>query len=255
MGLCMPLTKTIKQTEQQDEGTTVSDGITFYEQKRADGTPDGMQKRSDGKGDLSKEELRKERIHRILEDPPTKEQLEIELHRVRGIRKGFEALRGILMAVITAAAAAALAATLFLPILRIYGTSMMPTLDEHDVVMAVKTDKISQGELVAFYFNNKILVKRVIAGPGQWVDIDSDGNVSVDGRVLDEPYLQTKSKGTTTDINYPYQVPDGKYFVMGDHREVSVDSRNSEIGCVGKDQLVGRIVFRIWPLQHLGPVK
>ena len=114
--------------------------------------------------------------------------------------------------IITVAAGAALVATLLLPILRIYGTSMAPTLEEKDIVVAVKTNHIHQGELVAFYFNNKILVKRVIAGPGDWVDIDEAGNVNLNGRALDEPYLISRSKGQTTDIQYPYQVPDGKYF-------------------------------------------
>ena len=198
---------------------------------------------------------RRERTQQMMQDPPSREQLEQELVRVRTDRKRGRVLRSIVMTIITVAVAAALVSTLFLPILRIYGTSMAPTLEEKDLVVAVKTNHVHQGELVAFYFNNKILVKRVIAGPGDWVDINEAGDVIVNGRALSEPYLTSKSKGQTTDITYPYQVPDGKYFLMGDHRETSIDSRNSQIGCIGQDRMVGRILLRVWPLSHFGLVR
>lgn len=161
----------------------------------------------------------------------------------------------VILIILTVAAAAALIAAVFLPILRIYGTSMSPTLQEGDVVVAMKTGSVHQGELAAFYFNNKILVKRVIAGPGDQVDIDDAGNVTVNGRALDEPYLTSRSKGNTTDLTYPYQVPKGRYFLMGDHRETSMDSRNSQIGCIGQDRMAGRILLRVWPLRRFGLVK
>ena len=183
------------------------------------------------------------------------QQLEQELVRVRTDRKRGRVLRSIVMTIITVAAAAALVSTLFLPILRIYGTSMAPTLEEKDLVVAVKTNHVHQGELVAFYFNNKILVKRVIAGPGDWVDINEAGDVIVNGRALSEPYLTSKSKGQTTDITYPYQVPDGKIFVMGDHRATSSDSRNTAVGCVAQEQVVGRVVLRVWPLNKISVIE
>ena len=155
---------------------------------------------------------------------------------------------------VVVAAAAVLVAVLLLPVLQIYGTSMSGTLDAGDVVVSVKTNDLEAGDVVAFYYNNNILVKRVIAHAGQWVDIDGDGNVYVDGRELDEPYVSEKALGETN-ITLPYQVPDGRIFVMGDNRAVSIDSRNTSVGCVASEQLVGKIVFRVWPLTELGVVR
>ena len=160
-------------------------------------------------------------------------------------------MRSTIYTLITVAAVAVLVATLWLPVLQIYGSSMTPTLDEGEIVISLKGADFRQGDIVAFYYNNKILVKRIIADPGQWVDIDEDGTVRVDGETLDEPYLTEKAFGGC-DIKLPYQVPDGRYFVMGDHRSTSVDSRHSAVGCVADEQIVGRIVFRVWPLNTLG---
>ena len=142
-------------------------------------------------------------------------------------------------------------ATLWLPVLQIYGSSMTPTLQDGEIVFTVKTSDLEHGDVIAFYYNNKILVKRVIAGPGDWVDIQEDGTVSVNDMLLEEPYLVEKAFGDA-DIELPYQVPEEKFFVMGDHRTTSVDSRHTTVGCVAQEQIVGRIIFRIWPLERVG---
>ncbi|MBR2512257.1 MAG: signal peptidase I [Firmicutes bacterium] len=154
---------------------------------------------------------------------------------------------------IVVAAIAVIVATLLLPILRIYGDSMRDTLDNGDLVVSVKGASFDTGDVIAFYYNNNILVKRVIAGPGQWVDIDADGNVYVDQQAVEEPYLKEKAYGDP-DIMFPYQVPDDRFFVMGDNRAVSVDSRNTSVGCVSTEQIVGKIILRIWPLNRIGTV-
>jgi signal peptidase I len=152
------------------------------------------------------------------------------------------------------AAAAVLVATLFLPVLQIYGFSMTPCLSESDIVVSLKGFDFKRGDIVSFYFNNKILVKRVIAFPGEWVNIDEDGNVFINDEPLAEPYLVERALGEC-DLELPYQVPDGKVFVCGDHRSTSVDSRSSTIGCVSEEQIVGKIVFRVWPLKKFGAVE
>lgn len=182
---------------------------------------------------------------------PTVNQLETELAREKYRRRYGRVMRSTIYTLITVAAVAMLVATLWLPVLQIYGSSMTPTLDEGEIVVSLKGSDFRQGDIVAFYYNNKILVKRVIAGPGRWVNISEDGTVSVDGEPLNEPYLTEKAFGDC-DIQLPYQVPDGRYFVMGDHRSTSVDSRHSAVGCVASEQIVGKIVFRVWPLNALG---
>lgn len=186
--------------------------------------------------------------------PPTVGQLEEELKREPYRRRYNRALRSTIYTLITVAAVAVLVATLILPVLRIYGTSMTPTMTDGDIVVSVKGGSFERGDILAFWFNNKILVKRVIAQPGEWVDIDADGNVSIDGEPLDEPYLTEKALGEC-DIDLPYQVPDGRLFVMGDHRSTSADSRSSTVGCVAEEQIVGKLVFRVWPLDGFGPLE
>lgn len=182
---------------------------------------------------------------------PTRDQVAEELRRERYKRRYRSAVTSTVYTLITVAAAAVLVATLLLPVLRIYGTSMTPTLDNGQIVVSVKTGELEPGDVVAFYYNNKILIKRVICSSGDWVDIQRDGTVLVNGQVLDEPYLTEKALGTC-DIELPYQVPDGRVFVMGDHRETSVDSRSTSVGCVAQEQIVGRIFFRVWPLNEFG---
>ena len=185
---------------------------------------------------------------------PSVQELEAELHRVRYQRRYQNVLKSTVYTLITVAAVAVLVATLWLPVLQIYGSSMTPTLQDGEIIFSVKTTQMDRGDIVAFYYNNKILIKRVIANPGEWVDITEDGTVFVNGEELVEPYLVEKSFGDA-DIEFPYQVPDGKIFVLGDHRATSADSRHTAVGCVSPDQIVGRITLRIWPLDRIGMVE
>ena len=182
---------------------------------------------------------------------PTAGALQAEIRRLRYRSRFRSVMRSTLYTLIVVAAVAVLVATIWMPVLQIYGASMAPTLEEGDIVVSIKGSQFQPGDLVAFYIGNKILVKRCIALPGQWVDIDEAGNVSVDGAPLEEPYLTEKAFGDAN-IELPYQVPDNRYFCMGDHRSTSVDSRHTEVGCVSEEQIVGKIVFRVWPLNAFG---
>lgn len=180
------------------------------------------------------------------EPRPTTAQLKDELRRVRSSSRKRRMLAGILGGLVVVMAAGVLIATMFFPVLQVFGSSMEPTLAEGDFVVCSRTTDFSRGDLVAFYYNNKVLVKRVIGLPGQHVLIDEDGSVYVNGELLDEPYVRDKALGDC-DLTFPFEVPEGRLFVMGDHRAASVDSRNSLIGCVGEDNLVGRLVVTAWP--------
>ena len=191
---------------------------------------------------------------KVKKPVPEISELRAELKRERYKYRYASVMKSTIYTLITVAAVAVLVATLWLPVLQIYGASMMPTLSDGQIVFSVKTAEMNEGDVIAFYYNNKILVKRVIAGPGDWVDIDEDGTVWVNKEQLYEPYLTEKAYGDCN-IELPYQVPDGRVFVMGDHRSTSVDSRNTAVGCVAQEQIVGKIVFCVWPLDDLGPVQ
>lgn len=187
-------------------------------------------------------------------DIPSIEQIESERNRLRYRSRYSRTLKTTIAVLVVVAALAVLIATLWMPVLRIYGTSMVPTLSDGQIVISVKTESFEPGDIAAFYLGNKLLIKRYIAGPGEWVNLDEAGTVFLNGKPLDEPYLTEKSFGQT-DIELPYQVPDERYFLMGDNRDVSVDSRNTSVGCVAKEQIVGKVVFRIWPLRDFGPIE
>jgi signal peptidase I len=181
---------------------------------------------------------------------PSTEELEKALHQERYRSRYRGVLRSTVYLLVVAAAVAILVVTLWMPVLEVYGVSMTPTLEDGNVVILTKGSSYETGDVIAFYYNNKILIKRVIASAGDWVDIASDGTVSVNGEVLDEPYVSERSLGEC-DLEFPYQVPDERVFVLGDHRSVSVDSRSSQIGCVSEEQVVGKLALCIWPLSQV----
>lgn len=177
---------------------------------------------------------------------PSVEQLEEALHAKRRAGSYSKALRSTLYSLLVVAAVAILVATLVMPILHVSGSSMTPVISDGDIVAVLRGSGFERGDVIAFYYNNKVLVKRVVAFGGEVVDIDSRGNIYVNNELLDEPYLTERDMGNC-DIRLPYQVPDGKYFVLGDHRSTSQDSRSVIIGPVAEEQILGRLVFRIWP--------
>lgn len=181
---------------------------------------------------------------------PSLELLQQELKRERYKRRFRRILRSTVNALIVVAAIAALIATLVLPVLQIAGTSMEPSLNDGDIVVLVKSDRLQTGDLCAFYYSNKILIKRIIGTPGDYLWINNDGTVYVNNVMLEEPYVSEKALGEC-DTEFPYQVPENSYYMMGDHRETSIDSRSSVIGCIAEDQIIGKILFKVWPLSEL----
>lgn len=186
----------------------------------------------------------------LIKEKPNVAQIEAELKREKYKRRYHRVLRSTIYSLIVVAAVSVLVATLWLPVLQIYGSSMTPVLEDGDIVVSLKSSDFQRGEIIVFYYNNKILVKRVIGLAGDWVNIDEDGTVYINGEELEEPYLAEKALGDC-DIELPYQVPDGRMFVLGDHRSVSADSRSTAVGCVAAEQIVGKLVFRVWPLNEI----
>ena len=191
-------------------------------------------------------------IHRTKKEVsiPSKKQVETERKRYRRQKAYNKALQGTIYVLTIVAAVAVLISTLVLPVLQIEGTSMEPTLSNGDIVLLMKTTRFDHGDLCGFTWNNKLLIKRVVGLPGDWVEIDTDGTIYLNGEKLDEPYVQQKALGEC-DLEFPFQVPPEQYFVVGDMRESSIDSRNTLIGCIPKEQIVGKVFFRIWPFQNI----
>lgn len=185
---------------------------------------------------------------------PTTAEVEAERERLAYRSRYARVLRSTIYALLVVAAVAVLLATLFLPVLQVSGDSMNPTLQDRDIIVLVKTDQMKPGDLCGFYWQNKLLLKRVIGLPGDIIALDEDGVVTVNGEVLDEPYVDELALGEC-DIKFPYQVPENRYFVLGDHRATSIDSRSSVIGCVEKSQIVGKVFLRVWPLSSFSLIR
>ena len=178
---------------------------------------------------------------------PSTEEVKAERERLAYRSRYTRVLRSTIYALVVVAAVAVLLATLFLPVLQVSGDSMNPTLQDKDVIILVKSGSLKTGDLCGFYWQNKLLLKRVIGLPGDIISLDENGVVTVNGTVLDAPYVDELALGEC-DIKFPYQVPENRYFVLGDHRATSIDSRSSVIGCVEKNQIVGKVFIRVWPL-------
>ena len=184
---------------------------------------------------------------------PSLKEIQTERKRIRRKALYRKALRGTVAVLVVVAAIAVLITTLFLPILQISGDSMAPTLEHDEIVILLKTKEFERGDLISFYFQGKILLKRVIGLPEDEIAIDADGNVYVNGEILDEPYVTEKGLGDC-DLDFPFKVPGTSYFVLGDQRSNSVDSRNSVIGAISRDDIIGKVFFRVWPFSKLGLV-
>lgn len=185
---------------------------------------------------------------------PTTAEVEAERERLAYRSRYARVLRSTIYALLVVAAVAVLLATLFLPVLQVSGDSMNPTLQDRDIIVLVKTDHMKTGDLCGFYWQNKLLLKRIIGLPGDIITLDEDGVVTVNGEVLDEPYVDELALGEC-DIKFPYQVPENRYFVLGDHRATSIDSRSSVIGCVEKSQIAGKVFLRVWPLSSFSLIR
>lgn len=198
--------------------------------------------------------MKKAELKKSIKELPSAKQLEQELNSVRYRRNFVKILGNTVASLLVVAAAATLVAMLFLPFLRVTGSSMTPTLYNDEMIVCSKRSNFKSGDVVAFYYNNKILLKRVIGTSGDFINITEDGTVYLNGEILDEPYVEDKALGEC-DIPLPYQVPDNRIFVMGDHRSVSVDSRSVSVGCIADEYVIGKVIFRIWPPEKIGTVQ
>lgn len=187
-------------------------------------------------------------------DLVSNDEVKEELSRLKERERYLKKVQKTLSILVVVAAISVLVATLWMPVLKIYGSSMDPTLENGQIVVSIKTKKLKSGDVVAFWQGNKLLVKRVIASPGQKVDIDVNGKVFVDGKAISESYLDSESLGNT-DIDFPHQVEESRWFCMGDNRESSIDSRSAVIGDISKEQIEGKVLFSVWPLNKIGIVK
>lgn len=182
---------------------------------------------------------------------PSLKDIQRERKRIRREDYFRQSLRGTVAVLVVVAAVAVLIATLFLPILQISGDSMSPTLQHDEIVVLMKVKEFRRGDLIGFYYQGKILLKRVIALPEDEVAIDAEGNVYVNGELLEEPYVTDKGLGDC-DLEFPYKVPGTGYFVLGDQRSNSVDSRNSVIGAISQEDIIGKVFIKVWPLSNIG---
>lgn len=177
--------------------------------------------------------------------------VEQELKREKYKLRYKKVLASTVYTLIIVVSIAVIIAVMLMPVLEISGSSMKPTFEDGEIVVSIKNKQINQGDIIAFYHGNKILIKRVIALPGSYVSIDEDGYVYVDNKLLNEDYVIERSLGNVS-IEFPYQVPEETYFVLGDARETSVDSRSSTIGTISQDDVIGKIIFRVWPIKKIG---
>lgn len=189
------------------------------------------------------------KVHSV--DLPLREEVRQEKERLRRKQYFFRSVRSTIGFLLVIAAISVLIATQFLPVVQISGDSMEPSLSDGEIVILQKTSDFETGDVVAFYYQSKLLIKRVIGQAGDYIDMDTQGNVYVNGELINEPYVTDKSLGDC-EITFPYQVPDGRIFVLGDHRSVSLDSRSRAIGCVSQEQIMGKVIFRVWPPRQAG---
>ena len=234
-----------------DENKYIADAVEEAEQNEIPSDAEAVNDTESDEAALETAELEEDSIAEGA--LPTSEQFEDELIRVKYKLRYRKLLKNTIYSLLIVAAISVLVATLFLPVLEIYGNSMNPTLESGDIVVSIKTTKLERGDVCCMYYNNHLLVKRVIGLQGDVIEMDEDGNVFVNGEYVDEPYLSEKVLGDC-DLEFPYTVPEQTIFVLGDNRPTAVDSRNEQFGSISLEEVVGKIVFRVWPFAGFGAV-